>query len=172
LAGRGKIGKTEISTLAGYTYILPVALEPGLKYPVRYGLDSLTYASSSSDSTGYLLKYRFQHLVKGDIEFTRGPWMLGFSVRYNSYMRNIDKIFEDLDDILGLLGQPLPGLKEYREDNKNKGNLIFDARLGYQVNEKIRLSFVVNNLTNQEYTLRPMSMEAPRTTAVQLQIKF
>ena len=172
LAGRGKIGKTQISTLAGYTYILPIALEPGLKYPVRYGLDSLTYATSSSDSTDYVLKYRFQHLVKGDIEFTRGPWMLGISVRYNSYMRNIDKIFEDLDDILGLLGQPLPGLKQYREDNKNKGNLIFDARLGYQVNEKIRLSFVVNNLTNQEYTLRPMSMEAPRTTALQLQVKF
>jgi outer membrane receptor protein involved in Fe transport len=87
-------------------------------------------------------------------------------------MRNIDKIFEDLDDILGLLGQPLPGLKQYREDTKDQGVLVFDARLGYQVSEKIKLALVINNLTNEEYTLRPMSMEAPRTTAIQLQVKF
>lgn len=172
LAGRGSIGKTQISTLAGYTYTLPVALQPGLKYPVKFGLDSLTYATSSSDTSGYILKYRFQHLFKGDLEFTRGPWVLGFSVRYNSYMKNIDKIFEDLDElILSLLGQPQTGLKKYRMEHQN-GVTVVDARLGYQVNEKIRISFVVNNLTNQEYTLRPMNMEAPRTTAVQLQIKF
>ena len=64
LAGQGKIGKTGIALLSGYTYTLPVALEPQLAYPVKLSGKPVTYALSSSDSTGYLLKYRFQHLFK------------------------------------------------------------------------------------------------------------
>lgn len=171
LAGQGKIGKTGISVLAGYTYTLPITLEPNLELPVTLEGKPLTYAKSSSDSTGNLLKYRFQHLVKADIELTRGKWMLGFSYRYNSFMNNVDRIFEDLDEYLGLLQQPTPGLKAYREQN-NKGTSIVDARIGYQLTTKIKASFVVNNLFNEEYTLRPMSIEAPRTTAVQLSVSF
>jgi len=171
LAGQGKIGKTGIALLAGYTYTLPVALEPNLPYPVKLEGKQLTYAWSSSDSTGYLLKYRFQHIAKADIEFTRGKWSLGFSARYSSFMKNIDRIFEDLDLYLAVLQQPTPGLKKYREEN-NKGFTIFDARLSYQLSDVVKAAFIVNNLFNEEYTLRPMSMEAPRTTAIQLSVSF
>jgi outer membrane receptor for ferric coprogen and ferric-rhodotorulic acid len=86
-------------------------------------------------------------------------------------MQNIDKIFEDLDDFLGILGQPKPGLKPYREAN-NKGAWVFDARLIYKATDKIAFSFIVNNLLNAEYALRPMSIESPRTTALQLTVGF
>jgi iron complex outermembrane receptor protein len=131
----------------------------------------LTYATSSSDSTNYLLKYRFQHLFKADLEWTYGRFTLGFSGRYNSFMNNVDKIFEDLDVLLPLLGQPAPGLKAYREAN-NGGVWVFDARAMYKLKEGFSLSFIVNNLLNEEYALRPMSIEQPRTTAVQLTIGF
>ena len=86
-------------------------------------------------------------------------------------MKNIDRIFEDLDLYLAILQQPTPGLKKYREEN-NKGFTIFDARLSYQLSDVVKAAFIVNNLFNEEYTLRPMSMEAPRTTAVQLSVSF
>jgi iron complex outermembrane receptor protein len=171
IAGTGMIGKNTLSILAGYTYTLPIALEPNKGYPVDLAGKPVTYATSSSDSTGYLLKYRFQHLFKADVEVSRGAWTLGGSCRYNSHMQNIDKIFEDLDDFLGLLGQPKPGLKPYREANNN-GAWVIDARLIYKATDKIAFSFIVNNLMNAEYALRPMSIEAPRTTALQLTVSF
>ncbi len=171
LVGQGKIGKTGIALLSGYTYTLPIALEPQLGYPVQLSGKPVTYATSSSDSTDNILKYRFQHLFKTDIELSRGKWAIGFSARYNSFMRNVDKIFEDLDDFLGLLGQPQPGLKAYRREN-NEGVWVLDARLVFNASETVSLVFVVNNLMNKEYALRPMSIESPRTTAIQLNVKF
>lgn len=171
IAGQGKIGKTNIALLTGYTHTVPVTLQPNLPYPVQLNGKQLTYSASSSDSTGNLLKYRFQHLFKFDIEFTRGKWTFGFSSRYNSNMQNIDKIFEDLDFILAALGQQSPGLTDYRARN-NDGFTIFDARLAFQLSEMSRIAFVVNNLTNEQYSIRPLKMEAPRTTAIQLNISF
>jgi iron complex outermembrane receptor protein len=171
LAGQGEIGKNQFSLLAGYTYTLPVSKEPNRPYPVIYAGDSLTYATSSSDSSNYILKYRFQELFKADAEWTRGRWTLGFSARYNSNMQNVDKIFEDLDLFLPLLGLPAPGLKAYREENRT-GTWVFDTRLIYKANDKVSLGFVVNNLLNKEYALRPMAVEQPRTTALQLTVSF
>jgi len=171
IAGQGKIGKTNIALLTGYTYTVPVTLQPNLPYPVQLNGKQLTYSASSSDSTGNLLKYRFQHLFKFDIEFTRGKWTFGFSSRYNSNMQNIDKIFEDLDFILAALGQQSPGLTDYRARN-NDGFTIFDARLSFQLSEMSRIAFVVNNLTNEQYSIRPLKMEEPRTTAIQLNVSF
>jgi len=171
IAGQGKIGKTTIALLTGYTHTVPITLQPNLPYPVQLNGKQLTYSASSSDSTGNLLKYRFQHLFKADIELSRGKWTFGFSARYNSNMQNIDKIFEDLDFILAALGQQSPGLKDYRSRNNN-GFTIFDARLSFQLSEMSRIAFVVNNLMNEEYSIRPLKMEAPRTTAIQLNISF
>ena len=171
-AGQGNIGKTGLAMLFGYTYTNPISLEPNKEYSV-IDLTSkpVTYARSSSDSSGYLLKYRFQHVFKADAEITRGKWVVGASARYSSYMRNIDKIFEDLDEILGFLGQPKPGLKAYRQNN-NKGFTIVDVRVSYKLNETVKMALIVNNLLNKEYMIRPMSIEQPRTTAIQLSISF
>ncbi len=166
LAGQGKIGKTGFAVLAGYTYTNPISLEPNKPSAVN-----VTYSKSSSDTIGHILKYRFQQLFKADAEITRGKWVLGGSVRYSSYMRNIDIIFEQLDDILPTLNQPSPGLKAYRQTH-NKGFTIVDVRLSYQMNSTSKVAFIVNNLMNIEYTIRPMSMEQPRTTAIQFSLSF
>ena len=172
LAGQGSIGKTTISLLAGYTYTKPIALEPNKTYPfIDLSAKSATYASSSSDSTGYLLKYRIQHVAKADLEASRGKWMVGGSMRYNSFMKNIDLIFEELDSLLIFTGGPLPGLKAYRQ-NHSKGIYVFDCRVAYSFNKQSKVSLVVNNLFNIEYALRPMAIESPRTTAVQFTIQF
>ena len=154
----GKIKNVDVRTLIGYTYMNPISLN----------MDS-AYRSTFSDTSSNILKYRFRHLVKADVEAEWKGISAGFSARYNSNMDNIDEIFERDIDQNGLY--ILPGLKEYREKN-NKGALVFDARVGYQINDNYRLGFIVNNLLNQEYATRPGDIQAPRSFILQVQMKF
>lgn len=155
---QGKIKEVELVTLIGYTYMNPISLNS----------DS-TYQTTFSDSGTNMLKYRFKHLAKADIEATWKNFSIGMSSRYNSNMSNIDATFED--GILNGTVQILPGLKQYRVLN-NKGSLVFDARIGYSFKKHYRVGFMVNNVLNAEYTSRPGDVQAPRTFLVQLQMKF
>jgi iron complex outermembrane receptor protein len=156
----GKIGKFEIISLIGYTYMNPISLNS----------DS-AYVSSFSDTISGILKYRFKHLAKADIEVNYNNFSFGFSCRYNSFMSNIDRVFqEDLDPSITEL-YILPGLKQYRE-KYNKGNLVFDVRLGYKINENFRVGLIANNVFNAEYTSRPGDIQPPRNFMAQLQMKF
>ena len=152
----GSIGDFEIVSLIGYTYMNPISLNT----------DSV-YLETQSDPSSNILKYRYKNLAKADVEVTYKKYSAGFSMRYGGFMRNIDKVFED--DIAGVF--ILPGLKEYRQVY-NKGSLVFDARLGYKVNDKYRLGFMVNNMLNSEYSSRPGDIQPPRNFAVQVQMKF
>ncbi|HTO38875.1 MAG TPA: TonB-dependent receptor [Brumimicrobium sp.] len=166
--GTGKIGPIEITALLGYTYMNPIVLNP----------DSL-YVYGSADGNGGLsnpnsnmLKYRFNHLAKGDIELKYQRVIFGFSGMYNSFMTNIDNSFENGVNILSQVNMPiLAGLKEYRERN-NKGDLVFDTRIGFEVNDNIQLFFIVNNLLNKEYMTRPGDIQAPRQFMLRIQAKF
>ena len=82
-------------------------------------------------------------------------------------MKNIDAIFADTI----IFSKLIPGISEARENGKD-GDVIIDARLGYQFNDMIRFGFVVNNLLNREYMSRPANMMPPRTFAMQLAIKI
>ena len=162
LVGRGNIGPVNINILAGYTYMNPMNLAPD---DTLTGTQGATYKSLSSDTSG-ILKYRFQHLAKGDVEFSYNKWSTGISYRYNSFMKNLDKIFIELDKSL------LPtGIAKYREDRNEEGDYVVDTRLSYQFIEKAKVAFLINNLLNREYMIRPLQIEAPRTFIFQFTIK-
>ena len=153
---QGKIGDVELTSLIGYTYMNPISLNK----------DSL-YRLTFSDTTTDMLKYRFRHLAKVDIQATYKKFSAGFSTRYNSYMRNVDAVFEN-----GVLGtELLIGLKKYRSIY-NSGSLVFDARMSYDIKKEIKLNFIVNNLFNAEYVSRPGDIQAPRNFVLQLQVAF
>ena len=151
----------------------PISLEPDKVYEVldepvfidgEY-IDSLTYTNSSSDPT--ILKYRYRHIAKTDIELTYKKLSLGNSLRYNDFMKNIDKIFtEEALEIIGI-----SGINEARKKFKS-GDFIIDVRLGYQLNNTVKFGFVINNLLNQEYMTRPATMMPPRTFAFQCNLKI
>jgi iron complex outermembrane receptor protein len=156
----GNIGEVQIVSLLGYTYMNPITLNT-----------NPTYLSYMSDTSSNMLKYRFKHLAKADIEVTYKKFSIGFSSRYNSNMVNIDRVFqEDLDPGLTEI-YILPGLKDYRE-KYNKGALVFDARIALPASENYRVSFIVNNLLNAEYTSRPGDIQPPRSFLMQIQMKF
>lgn len=155
-SSEGKIGQVEVRSLIGYTYMNPISLNNDPKY-----------RSNFSDTTVNILKYRFKHLAKADIEAEYKKVSLGFSARYNSFIANIDRVFEDPIEGIYIL----PGLKKYRAAHR-KGALVFDARIGYDINKYYRIGFVVNNLFNTEYMGRPGDIQAPRSYVAQLQLKF
>lgn len=163
----GKIGNIELQSLIGYTYMNPISLN-----------NDSTYRASFSDSGTNILKYRFKHLAKADVQATWKNISLGFSMRYNSFMKNIDAAFEDGLTLNGFpiivdgkQAEILPGLKKYREDH-NKGSLVFDLRIGYELKEKYRFGFMINNVLNAEYSTRPGDIQAPRNFLLQVQMKF
>ena len=102
--GVGKINQNlKINLIGGYTYMNPIPLEPDKVYTESIGQVSingeligpeLTYNNSSSDPS--ILKYRYQHIAKIDAEMTYlNKYILGTSIRYNDFMKNIDKVFTD-----------------------------------------------------------------------------
>lgn len=157
---QGKIGEVELTSLLGYTYMNPISLN-----------QDPTYRISFSDSTSNMLKYRFKHLVKLDIQATYKKFGLGISLRYNSFMENIDLMFEE--PITTDVGEIfiLPGLREYRKNN-SIGALVFDSRFIYHITKEMKLNLIVNNLFNAEYVTRPADLQAPRNFLLQLQYAF
>jgi outer membrane receptor protein involved in Fe transport len=153
----GNIGEFNLKTLIGYTYINPVSLTPTKVFATDSSGTQYTYNNTSSDSSSNTLKYRYNHLAKADVELGYKKWSLGFSTRYNSYMKNTDAIFETI----------IPGVKQGRAINPN-GDWLFDARLSYQLTQKLKANMLVNNITNHEQMSRPADMRPPRLFALQL----
>ncbi|HUM46320.1 MAG TPA: TonB-dependent receptor [Chitinophagales bacterium] len=173
LTGDGKLSSTVgLTVIAGYTYTLPQSVEPHFEYAVDNPSEGfipkpLSYISTSSDTTNYILKYRFQHIAKIDAEVSWKSLALGISERYYSFMQNIDQTFYDLDRP-GLLPT---GITNYREVHNN-GTWVTDARISYVIKKNYRVSVVATNLFNLEYSLRPVKIESMRTVALQLRMEI
>ncbi|MFK7756320.1 MAG: TonB-dependent receptor [Flavobacteriales bacterium] len=164
--GKGKIRKIGLQLLAGYTYTLPTSLTPDLEYggsETDAFISTPSYSTSSSDTTDQILKYRFRHLIRADIEANYNKFSLGVSARYNSRVENIDFAFIDLDDI-GVLPT---GVSRWMRE-RNNGDTVIDLRVAYRISEHLKASVVINNLLNREYALRPLAIESPRLTTFQL----
>ena len=166
ISGQGKINPNlTINLIAGYTYMNPISLDLDYVYAETSNGFGLTYGNSGSDTT--MLKYRYKHIAKADLEAVYKKTSLGGSIRYNSFMKNIDYIFT----LIGGDEGTIPGINAARDKFKD-GDLIIDLRAGYQVTKTARLGFIVNNLLNREYMSRPATMMPPRTFAMQLALKI
>ncbi len=164
--GRAKWGESTIDMLAGYTYTNPVSLTPDYLYSVVTNANGDTvggasYNITSSDTTGSVLKYRSQNLVRLDAEWRKGDWFVGLSARYQSALRNIDQAWLTFEE-LGVVDW---GLQTWLDNNPTLP-WIWDFRAGYNVAENHKLSLVVSNLTNAEYSIRPLAIESPRLVNV------
>ncbi len=171
ITGTGKIGPINVTTLMGYTYTNPIYLNYD-RTKDTLGIDGIN-----------ILKYRNRHLIKSDIQLDYKKISIGWSVRYYSYMENIDRRF--IQSVLHEYNEPqyginwdaipqtyvLPGLKSYRIQHAG-GDWIHDMRISYQISKELKASFIVNNVGNAEYCLRPGDVRAPRMFLFQLMIKI
>lgn len=166
-----------IAALIGYTYIEPISLTPDSVYGYAKNLDgsvgqALTYKNSSMDTTGNVLKYRFKHMFKSDLEIKIFKFNVGVSYRYYSKMQNIDKAFEGIEQLTkdgNIYFDEIKGV-DFWETHLNIE--IWDARLSYNIDKKQKVSVVCNNIFNVQYSLRPLKIESPRTAAIQYVLTF
>ncbi|MFT4524713.1 MAG: outer membrane cobalamin receptor [Bacteroidia bacterium] len=176
-----------VQLIVGYTFTSPQALEPNkpfdiLPTPTPGVFDTLSHATTSAAATT-TLKYRFQHLASGDVEFRYKKCAVGYSIRYYSYVQNIDKVLYTLD----ASNQFNTGVIQWRNDQDDNsqgaistdyilndgksGEWVMDARVSYQATKWMKVAFIVNNFMNRSYSLRPAKIESPRTAAIQLTFK-
>jgi len=173
--GQGDLFGVPTNLIAGYTYINP-----------QYQ-DFTEQIANNSTSDKNILKYRFQHTAKIDIESTIAERLsIGVSLQYNSKMEALDAYFYDLGNFLlepnretietfGLdfneLADDILGVKEFRE-RKDVGTAVLDLRVAYNISDLAKISFILKNATNQVYTLRPALMEAPVNLTVRADVTF
>jgi outer membrane receptor protein involved in Fe transport len=165
LIGNGKIGPVPIRILAGYTFNYPADLgldttQKKLDVYIQNFFQSMT-GVDSLNAKGSILKYRVRNVLRGDIEFDLGKFTIGYAITYNSFMDRIDGVFQ----------LAIPGVDQYRKLN-NKGVAVMDARLMYHISEKSTINLIAKNFTNQEYSLRPGQMEAPRLFTLQYKLNI
>ncbi len=148
--------------LAGYTYILPVNLS---LYPNESGIGKYIGEAlntwRNSDTANYILRYRFKHMAKFNLDVQRKQWGIGVGWRYYSFMERIDPVLEFF----------IPGLDHYREVNQ-KGTHIWDFRLNYQPTDQWSCSIQIQNALNTFYTVRPAKSDPPRNISLQLTWKW
>lgn len=166
-----------VSTLIGYTYIEPISLNADSVYGYSKNQDgtvgqALTYKNSSMDTTGNVLKYRFKNMFKLDIEFKIYRFNFGVSNKYYTKMQNIDKAFEGIEQLTKDGNTYFDEIKGVRFWRTHLDISVWDARISYNVDKKQKVSIVCNNIFNEQYSLRPLKVESPRTAAVQYVLTF
>jgi iron complex outermembrane receptor protein len=162
--GQFQLGKIPINAFGGYTFIQPVYK--------NFDESDILRSSVSSSDTSNILKYRSRHQFKVDMEAKISKFRWGVSLQYASHFVNIDRAFERP---LGFLGTEagnidLFGIRTFRENN-NSGFFVLDTRWALDL-KRWTFSILVNNILNQNYTLRPALLEAPRTFGVRMDYKL
>jgi outer membrane receptor protein involved in Fe transport len=208
ILSEGKLGKWDLYSRISYTYMIPRATKPDEIYGsyndrldamiqnfIDQGLidetlvplleqiaeaeSQLSYNSTSSNPDSETLKYRYRHMAKLDIGITRGNWTIGTHLHYNSFMENIDKLFEsgafnaEVLDIFTLADANIydMGIKKSRNKLKD-GDLLADVRISYNFAEYFTIQALVENASNREYQIRPGSIGSPRTFSLKITSKF
>ncbi len=152
LNGEGMFGNILVRTLSGITIIYPISKDFDAK------IDTLRNSANYN-----ILKYRYRRLFKSDIELEFRNILFGTSIRYNSFMENVDAYFEDEFAV--------PGVKHYRQTHPN-GDWIFDVRFFVKFLKYFDAGIIIKNLANHEYVNRPADMQPPRTFILQGRTRF
>ncbi|MBQ4355625.1 MAG: TonB-dependent receptor [Bacteroidales bacterium] len=177
LVGHGEIGpNVEMNFMVGYTYSHPITKNrDGIYYVNPNTNKPYSYNTTASDPSKGFLKYRIQHNAKLNLGFLF--WKkLGMDVActYYSAMKNVDNLFFDMDQIanpslsyLHLGPLPFDGFTNYF-NNHTRGAFTLDVSVSYKILEALEVSFAIKNILNNEYTLRPMYLEAPRNFTLKI----
>jgi outer membrane cobalamin receptor len=179
LNGMAKMGKHfKITNLVGYNYINPITLEPDKVFTEDYNPSNpkeYSFKNTSYDTTTNVLKYRFKHTFKADIELSYRKFTIGYTVKYFSKLVNLDQAIVDFEKVTVATGGTLQAiLFENFFNTHNNGNTIMDLRFSYAFGENSthKISIVAKNFLNRTYSLRPLKIEAPRSVVFQYSYKL
>ena len=165
-----------LNVIAGYTYVRPIALDPDKVFAHDYnpgGHTAFSYNSTSVNPKSRILKYRFLHTAKLDLELDIHRLAVGTSMRYYSKIVNLDKAIFDFEDATLATGGTLqPILYRNYYYHHNNGNMIWDVRMSYDLSKSSKISVLSNNVLNRMYSLRPLKAEPLRNIMVQYSLNL
>ena len=176
--GKGKIGDFEFRTLSGYTYNYPGNLQSdtaqrNLGVFLQNAANGIFNRLGDPPPTDYnpindtsqtsLLNYRNRHLIKGDVEVFYKDFSLGYALYYASFPERIENLYY----------LAIPSLLPFVQNNQD-GDWVHGLRASWtwtdheKQKDKMKVSFIVKNLTNHVYALRPARFEGPVNMTLQL----
>lgn len=170
----GKIGPVGINLNAGYTYNFPGRkgqLNDSTNYTTAQFLrDMFVYNGKrvEGDETEKILAYRIRHLFRGDIEIKYWKAYLGATFYYASTPEKVPDFFKT---VALFIFKDVNALDKYLAKHGN-GDFAMDIRAGIKVNDHVSMGFIVKNLTNHLYSLRPGRPEALRSYTFQFRYSF
>lgn len=162
----------KLTYLFGYTYIMPLSLDPDYVYSTDLFGNELSYNSTSMNPESQILKYRFLHNIKVDVEYIHKKIACGLTFKYFSKLENLDKAIGEFESYTLSTGTMQPIMYMNYFDNNNSGHPIVDARMSYAFSKQHKIALISSNLLNRVYSLRPLRAEAPRTIMVQYSYKL
>jgi iron complex outermembrane receptor protein len=144
----GSLGQVSTTITGGYSFINPVDIE-------------------ASPNENRYLKYRRKHSAKISFDADWKKFEAGISLYAKSKILNIDDAFVNPITRESFL----PGFYEYWLGH-NTGHFLIDAMAGYNLNEKLKFSLAVKNITNTEYMGRPGDIQPQRNYSLRLSANF
>lgn len=163
---KGTVGPIKFDGFLGYTLTSSRALEPDLIYGEDFSGNELSYMSTSSNTDNLRLKYRPLHQFKWDIMFEYQKFFIGVGGLYQSVAENIDVAFIDFP-----LSLFVTGIDTSLTENKSIISTL-NLRVGMKIRTDMNLSVIIDNLTNQEFHIRPGIIGAPRLIRLQYQYRL
>ena len=174
LGGRGRIGHVGITISAGYSYNYGASTGNGTAHYSEgdFFKDAFIYnvhrvQNPNTPAYQHLLEYRARHLFRSDLELSYWRVYLGGTFSYAS-------LPELIPNTILLAVNTISGNKSFENYLKihANGDFIADMRAGYRVNKHFDVGFIVKNLANRFYMLRPGRPEPIRNFTMQFRYNF
>ena len=173
-ASRGKIGPIGIKAFVGWTYNMPMNLDSAKNIGFGGYMNMFftnMFTQVSEEESARLLQFRSRNQIIGDLELSYKKLSIGGAVFYGSFPEYLPGTVVQAINLISSTVEGEEAMTVYARE-QDKGDLIFDARIAYQVFKFMKASFIVKNVANKLYAIRPGKAEPVRNFTVQLQFNL
>lgn len=172
--GEGSFGRFPARFWTGYTYSYPGDLvgnpdQKNIGTYIKNLFSGIVLTADDPLAQNSILNFRALHTARFDMEMNVHQFTFGFAANYNGYMYDIDDFFKGEGLIEGLVvanSEDVSNIVESLDDfrsNRTKGDLVLDIRTSYNINDNHKVDFIINNIGNRQYAIRPLKMSPPMT---------
>jgi outer membrane receptor protein involved in Fe transport len=170
----GKLGPVGLQFTGGYSYNFPSKKSDANaadKYTAgEYIRDLFKYNTQrvTGPDTANVLPYRIRHLFRADMEITYWKCYLGATFNYGSIPEVVPGFYKTIANVI--FGD-INALEKYI-GGRTKGDFFMDIRMGMKFNDRYSMGFIIKNVTNRYYSLRPGKPEPLRNFTMQFRYNF
>jgi len=173
----GNLGPVTVTAMLGYTYTYPVSLDSarsdfgtymGDMFGNMFRVIELDSAGNLPENSSNMLQFRNRHLIRGDLELGYKGLTVGATCYFGSYPELLPQTFEFA---IEYIAKDWQAMDRYTAEHRN-GDMVWDARIGYKINDMCRLTFMCKNIGNLVYSVRPAKPEPLRTFTLQANFTF